>query len=277
LSVFLVGIGGAVGARDGIFNLPRFLLCMAGIVFAHCAVNLFNEHSDFKTGIDFHTLRTPFSGGSGNLPALALSPSSVLKAAILMLSLAFVIGIYLTFVAGWMVLAFMIAGGIAIVFYTPVLARFGFGEVFAGMCLGSFVVMGTYYAFTGHLTQNVAWLSVSPGVFTTLLLFLNEFPDAKADKDGGRRHWVILLGWKGATILYAALSIVSFGIMAAGVALHWFPKTLLLALLTLPLCILATVLTLRAAGDGKKMVPALGLNVCMILVSDILIAVAYLI
>jgi 1,4-dihydroxy-2-naphthoate octaprenyltransferase len=40
-------------------------LLLAGVVLAHISVNLFNEYSDYKTGIDFNTHRSPFSGGSG--------------------------------------------------------------------------------------------------------------------------------------------------------------------------------------------------------------------
>ena len=35
----------------------------------HVAVNALNEASDMTTGIDLRTTRTPFSGGSGTLPA----------------------------------------------------------------------------------------------------------------------------------------------------------------------------------------------------------------
>jgi 1,4-dihydroxy-2-naphthoate octaprenyltransferase len=42
-------------------------------VGVHVAVNALNEASDYKTGIDFNTERTPFSGGSGTLPAEQLS------------------------------------------------------------------------------------------------------------------------------------------------------------------------------------------------------------
>ncbi len=69
LSVVLTAIGGAAAAYDGFFSWPRFLLTVFGVVCAHAAVNLFNEYSDWRTGIDAATVRTPFSGGSGNLPA----------------------------------------------------------------------------------------------------------------------------------------------------------------------------------------------------------------
>ncbi|MDH5182207.1 MAG: prenyltransferase, partial [Gammaproteobacteria bacterium] len=50
-------------------DMMLFLLVLAGALCAHISVNAFNEYFDFKSGLDLHTTRTPFSGGSGSLPA----------------------------------------------------------------------------------------------------------------------------------------------------------------------------------------------------------------
>ena len=70
LSVVLTLIGGAVAAYDGVFKFWIFFMCTIGVVLAHIAVNLFNELSDHKTGVDDRTKPTPFSGGSGALRSL---------------------------------------------------------------------------------------------------------------------------------------------------------------------------------------------------------------
>ncbi|MBW1809953.1 MAG: prenyltransferase, partial [Deltaproteobacteria bacterium] len=61
LAILLVLIAGAVALYDGVFHGLNFGLAMFGTVLAHIAVNLFNELSDHKTGIDNNTRRTPFS------------------------------------------------------------------------------------------------------------------------------------------------------------------------------------------------------------------------
>jgi 1,4-dihydroxy-2-naphthoate octaprenyltransferase len=277
LSVILVLIGGSVSFRDGGFKGLRFALAMLGVVLAHVAVNLFNELSDHKTGIDHHTRRTPFSGGSGTLQLGLTSPGAVGMAACGALLVAFGIGLYLSWVSGWFLMVLIIAGGTATVFYTSHLARWVLGELAAGICLGSFVVLGTYYAQTGNLTSAVAWLSVPPGILTALLLFLNEFPDVEADRMGGRRHLVITLGWKRAAMVYTAALASSYLILIVGVILGLFPATVLLALLTLPLAFKAASTALRHGGEFEKMIPALGANVGLVLGTDLLIAVAYFI
>ena len=276
LSVVLVAIGGAVAKYDGIFRLPRFLLCLIGVTCAHIAVNLFNEVSDFRTGIDRKTRRTPFSGGSGNLPAGATSVRAVGAAAILMLTVAALIGFYLAMVAGWLLAVFACAGAAAILLYTPLLSRWGIGEAAAGLCLGSLVVVGTYYAMHGTLTLNVLLLSVIPGLLTALLLLLNEFPDVAADLAGGRKHLVIRLGYRGASMVYTASLALSYIILIAGVWTHLFPRPTLLACLTVPLSIIVSRDAFRAGEDFKFLVPMLGKNVIIVLGTDLLMAIGYL-
>jgi 1,4-dihydroxy-2-naphthoate octaprenyltransferase len=273
LSVMLVGMGGAAAFHDGAFNGIRFVPCMVGIVLAHSAVNLFNEHSDYATGIDNNTRRTPFSGGSGNLPAGRTTPRSVLAVAIALLSTALGIGIFLAAVSSWAVMLFVIAGGLAALLYTSHLSRWGLGEITAGMCLGSLVVIGTYFTLAGTITREVVLLSVPPGILTALLLLLNEFPDVQADRRGGRRHLVILLGWRGAAIVYTLALTLSYAMIVVGAIQRWFPPTVMLACLTLPLSAKAAITALRYGDRFEKMVPALGANVAMILGTDLLVAV----
>jgi 1,4-dihydroxy-2-naphthoate octaprenyltransferase len=173
------------------------------VVLTHISVNLFNELSDYRTGIDRHTFRTPFSGGSGMMQAGKTSPGAVAFAAYSSMAVSAAIGLYFFALRGWLILVFMIFGAVAIRFYTPVLARWLLGELFSGLTLGSFVVMGTYYALSGRLGIDIILLSIPPGILTSMLLFLNEFPDAEADRKGGRYHLVIHLGKKKSSTLYA--------------------------------------------------------------------------
>ncbi len=45
----------------------KIFLVVIGAIAAHISVNTFNEYFDFKSGLDFKTMKTPFSGGSGAL------------------------------------------------------------------------------------------------------------------------------------------------------------------------------------------------------------------
>jgi 1,4-dihydroxy-2-naphthoate polyprenyltransferase len=290
LAVFLVGIGLAVTWKflpsvNGDFNFIHAALIMAGVVLTHISVNLFNEYSDYKTGIDFNTQRSPFSGGSGMIVSGNTSLRSVLIVAVLSLAVAFGIGLYFSIVAHWSILVIAVVGGLTIVLYTPVLARFMLGELFSGLMLGTMVVIGTYIAMTASpemglgqiLTAELLLISIPPGILTSLLLLINEFPDAEADRRGGRKHLVIRFGRQKAAWIYTFGVFLAFGIIIALPILGMASTWIYLALIPLPLAMNACFLAIRHNNDNKKILTAMGNNVITVLATDLLLAIAILI
>jgi 1,4-dihydroxy-2-naphthoate octaprenyltransferase len=117
-------------------------------------------------------------------------------------------------------------------------------------------------------------VSIPPGILTALLLLLNQFPDSEADKQGGRKHLVITLGYKGAAYIYTAGVIATFFTILvlplAGISSYW----LYLGLLPLPVIIPATMKTLKFYNNIEKLIPALGANIVTVLLTDALLALA---
>ena len=77
------------------FNWTNALLVFIGALSAHTSVNALNEYSDFVSGLDFQTNKTPFSGGSGSLPQCPEARLSVLVAGLLGIAITVIIGIIL--------------------------------------------------------------------------------------------------------------------------------------------------------------------------------------
>jgi 1,4-dihydroxy-2-naphthoate polyprenyltransferase len=75
----------------------------------------------------------------------------------------------------------------------------------------------------------------APGILTSLLLLINQFPDTEAGKEGGRKHLVICFGKQKAAYIYAFGLLLTYGIIAAlpffGVTSRW----IFLALIPLPI------------------------------------------
>ncbi|MCK9413226.1 MAG: prenyltransferase [Prolixibacteraceae bacterium] len=257
-------------------------LIIFGTIMAHASVNLFNEYSDHLTGIDKNTKRTPFSGGSGMMNSGLTEPLSVLIAAIATLLIAGSIGIYFGIVVHWSLFVIMLTGAFSIVYYTPLLTKLMLGELFSGLTLGTLVVLGTFIALTATpgqplatlLPQEVILVSIPPGILTALLLLLNQFPDTEADRQGGRKHLVIKLGYKNAAFVYVAGVAATFLIILilplAGISSFW----LYLGLLPLPVIINATKTTLKYYNNIDKLIPALGANIVTVLLTDALLALA---
>ncbi len=286
LAVLLVAIGIALAFKylpnGSNISWLSISLVLIGSVLAHASVNLFNEYSDHLTGIDKNTKRTPFSGGSGMINSGFTNPSAVLAAAVATLLIAGAIGIFFGITAHWSIFLIMILGAFSIVAYTPLLTKFMLGELFSGLTLGTLVVLGTFIALTAKPGQSlesllpfeVIMISIPPGILTSLLLLLNQFPDAEADKKGGRKHLVIKLGAQKAAYVYTAGVVATFVIILAlpltEVSSYW----LYLGLVPLPLVIKATTTALQYNTNMEKLVPALGANIVTVLLTDALLAVS---
>jgi 1,4-dihydroxy-2-naphthoate octaprenyltransferase len=286
LAVLLVLIGIALSFKylpsDHSIRWIDMLLIIFGTVMAHASVNLFNEYSDHLTGIDKNTKRTPFSGGSGMMVSGLTKPSAVLSAAVVTLLIAGSVGIYYGITAHWILFVIMLTGAFSITFYTPLLTKLMLGELFSGLTLGTLVVLGTFIALTATPGQpletllpfEVIMISIPPGILTSLLLFLNQFPDSEADRKGGRKHLVITLGYKNAATLYVAGVVATFLIIIilplAGVSSFW----LYLGLIPIPFIFKASLTTLKFYNNIDKLIPALGANIVTVLLTDALLALA---
>lgn len=275
LPFVLVLIGIAAAYKDGYQNWGHSVLLIVGAVLANISVNLFNEVSDYHTRIDAHTMRTTFSGGSGMLQAGKTSPKTVLVVAYGTLVAAAAIGFYFCFTKGWLLLIPMVTGGCAIRFYTSHFAKWLFGEFIAGLTIGTFVVLGTYYVLTGRLPVEIIFISVPPGILTSMLLFLNEFPDAEADGKGGRYHLVIHFGKATSARLYAVTLLIVYSLILAAPFILNIPYTVLIALMTSPLALKSVMRVLKYHSDTPRLIPALGMNVGIVIFTDLLLAVGY--
>ena len=150
------------------------------------------------------------------------------------------------------------------------------GELASGITLGSFVVIGAYFVQTKAISSGIVWASIPPGILTLLLLLLNEFPDSEADRAGGRRHLVIILGKHYAAGVYSAFLLAVYLILSAGVIFGDLPAPVLIGLATTPLAAIAAWRALRFGHDTGKLVPALGMNVIVVLATDFLMALGFI-
>jgi len=268
----LVASGAAAAAWDGAFSWPRTLLAAVGLVSLHMAVNIFNEWSDMRTGIDLHTERTPFSGGSGTLPAGGMSTGTAFWFGVACSGLGLAIGVWFIQQVGWVLLPIIVAGAISVVAYTDVLARIGVGEMSAGFGLGAGPVIGSALVQSGEWSEAAAWVAIPAFCMTFNLLLLNEFPDETADREGGRRNLVILMGRKKAAMIYAVAGLCTPAAIVFAVAAGALPLPCLVALV--PSLMLAKPLKWALRDpEASVPIPALGANVIWNLATNTVLAV----
>jgi 1,4-dihydroxy-2-naphthoate octaprenyltransferase len=250
-------------------------LASVGAVCAHAAVNALNEFSDFHTGVDMRTERTPFSGGSGTLQRLPELAGYALGIGLALALITALIGGYFWLRTGPAILPVGVTGLAAVLLYTPWLNKNPLLCLVApGLGFGTCMVMGTDVVLGGGYSWAAFGASLVPFFLVNNLLLLNQFPDVAADRAGGRRHFVIAHGLRAGAVVYAVFHAGAFLSLAASVGLGWLPPLALLGLVTLPIAARAaqSAFQYEAVSSNSKLVPALAMNVAVTLLTPTLVA-----
>jgi 1,4-dihydroxy-2-naphthoate octaprenyltransferase len=277
LSLVLAVLASGMALASGVFNLTYAVLAFLGLLLLHVSVNTLNDYHDYRSGVDLETNRTPFNGGSGFLPLGMLKPGGVLALGLGSFSLAVPIGVYFVLQRGFSIMPLFLIGGLMVLSYTTFLTRLGGGiaEASAGLGLGTLPVIGIYYIITGNFTAEALFASVPSGILVTNLLLLNEIPDAEADMAGKRKTLPIILGKKKAAVVYSALTITTYVWIILGVLAGSMPAWTLLACCTLPFAFKAIAGSFAHEDEGK-FVAAQGANVMVVLLTQLLIGVGFI-
>ncbi len=269
----LVGLGTALWSK-GQVNWFYFVLALIGGVAAHISVNAFNEYFDFKTGLDAHTQRTPFSGGSGTLPSNPELARSAWITAWVTFAIVGLIGLFFARVWGWTLIPLGILGLILLYGYTVWMTRNSLLCLLApGLGFGPLMVMGTHFVLTGEYSWVALIASLVPFFLVSDLLLLNQFPDVEADQSIGRRHFPIAAGRKASGYLYIGFLLAAYLVIILGVVFGFLPKFALLGLLTLVLAVKVIRGVLANSENVPALIPSMGQNVLINLITPVLVAV----
>lgn len=231
LPFMLIAVGAAAQGWAGGFHLGRTLLALVGLIAMHVAVNALNEASDYETGIDLDTMRTPFSGGSGTLPEGLLDAGKARRLAYGAVLVAALCAVWLFLQIGRPLVPLVLAGLVLVLGYTPWFTRLGIGELAAGLGLGYLPVLGTAVVQNGDAAPAAVAAAVPAFFMTFNLLLLNEFPDELADRSGGRRNLVLMTGRRTAARIYVGAVAATLLAIVLFVAQGTIPVWCLLGLL----------------------------------------------
>ena len=273
----LLGLATAIWTTGSI-NWFHFILVVIGALSAHISVNVFNEYFDFKSGLDAKTTRTPFSGGSGRLPQSPEMEKSVLVMAWAFFGLTGLIGLYFVFTVGTALIPLGILGLVVIYFYTEWITRYPLICLIApGLGFGPLMVMGTDFVLTGNYSLTALIASLVPFFLVSNLLLLNQYPDVEADQSIGRKHYPIAIGKENSSLIYIAFLIAPFLMIGLGITAGYLPISSLIGLLSLVLAIPVIRGVRKNAESFEGLIPLLGQNVVINLVTPVLVAVGIMV
>lgn len=225
LPIILVGTGYVAAEYTGETNIIRTILALFGLLTIHIAVNILNEVSDYRTGIDENTEDTPFSGGSKSLINSDVSIKKVERVGQAFIIPSLVTGLYFVVIVGTIMLPIFIIGIIIAYTYTDYLTNYSLGEIGMALGLGALPIIGTDIVQNGEIGLVSMVIAVPISLVAFNLLLMNEFPDVEADRKGGRKNLIHRFGRKGASRIYmmvAVLTHVSVFVIYIGTDISWF-------------------------------------------------------
>lgn len=211
-------LGAAVAAHEGPLAWGWLALTAIGVLFIETGKNASGELVDDRSGVDASVApedRSPFSGGKRVLVEGLLTRRQTAGVAWVGYGVAIVAGLVLSAYRHPDVLWLGLVGmGLAYYYHAnPLrLSYRGLGEAAVALTYGPLIACGTYLVQRREWGDQVWWVSLPLGVLIGAFLWINEFPDARADRGGGKRTLVVQLGPRAASRVYV-------GIVAAAYAL----------------------------------------------------------
>jgi 1,4-dihydroxy-2-naphthoate octaprenyltransferase len=234
-SIIPVLVGTAIAAQDE-FHPLLFVLALIGSVAIHAGTNLVNDYFDHVKGTD----SAESLGPSGVIQRGILSARAVLAGGIVAFTAGAAVGLVITAMTGWPVLALGIASVLAGYFYTASpfsLAYRGLGEVVVFVFMGPVIVVGAYYV----QTQTWAWepfvASVPVGLLVAAILHANNIRDIEGDRRNHKWTLAALAGRPVADYEYVALMLGGYAVIVAMTIAGAAPWPVLVTLLSLPLAV----------------------------------------
>lgn len=281
LGVTLVGclLGLASAHHGGAALAPlKAFLTVAFALVAHAGINVLNDYYDALNGSDAANTerRFPYTGGSRFIQNGLISVSAMGIYGYALLVAVVPAGLWLTQASAPGLLWIGVAGlAVGWAYSAPpfkLMSR-GLGEA-AVACGWLIVVVGADFVQRGAFS----WAPVAAGLGYALLvaniLFINQFPDVKADAAAGKRNLVVRLGPDRARWLYPAIAAAAHLWLGGAVLAGAVPATALVALGSAIPAFAAWRTLAREARRPAALDPALRATVGAALVHGALLAAA---
>ncbi len=257
----------------GSLDAQGIWLALLGAVAASITVNVLNEYVDFRSGLDLETIRTPFSGGSGTLPAHPELAGPTLAMGLLSLATVIAIGIWLLVERGLGLLPVGVAGVLLIVFYSTWVVRHPLVCLVApGFGFGTLMVMGTAWVAAGKFSTAAFAASLVPFFLVNNLLLLNQFPDVDADRRAARKTLPITIGRRRSSYVYLAFALLGGAALVLSIAMGWLPPAAAVGLIGFACALPVFFGALRHGADTDRLKPWMALNTVICLVTPLLVA-----
>jgi 1,4-dihydroxy-2-naphthoate octaprenyltransferase len=229
----LLGLASAHAGGAALDPVTAFVTLFFALV-AHAGINVLNDYYDALNGSDAANAerRYPYTGGSRLIQngLIGLGATGIFGYALL--AAVVPAGLWLAHQSApgliWIGLAGLAAGWAYSAPPFQLMSR-GLGEA-AVACGWLIVVLGADYVQRGAFSWAPLVAGLPYALHVANLLFINQFPDVKADAAAGKRNLVVRLGPQRARRLYPAIAIAAYAWLAGAVLGGALPALALVAL-----------------------------------------------
>ncbi|WP_239451857.1 1,4-dihydroxy-2-naphthoate polyprenyltransferase [Frondihabitans sp. PAMC 28766] len=195
-------LGSSAASTINRFDWPLAVLCFVVALFLQVGVNYANDYSDGIRGTDKYRLGPPRLTGGG-----VANPKRVRNVAFASFAVAAAAGIAVIVITQfWWMFAIGAACVVAAWFYTGGKRPYGYnamGEIFVFVFFGLVATVGTYFVQAHQIREVAVVMAIMIGLFSCAVLMVNNIRDIDQDRLAGKRTLAVVLGQRGARIVYA--------------------------------------------------------------------------
>ncbi len=206
----VVGLGAALAVHVA-FRVDTAIGCLVVALLLQVVANMANDLSDFHRGAD-----TPDRAGPTRVAAAGLVTPRQLEVAIAMaIGVAGLVGLWLTWIGGPVVVALGALAIVAALAYTGGPWPYGYrglGEVFVFVFFGLVAVAGTAYLQALRFEPLFVVAAIPVGALITAVLVVNNLRDIPTDAAAGKRTLAVILGRRATSAEYGILLAAAFAV-----------------------------------------------------------------
>ncbi|WP_414197717.1 prenyltransferase [Pseudomonas sp. F1_0610] len=259
-------------------NLLTAFLSLLGMLLMQASSNVLNDYYDALNGTDaVNTERIfPFTGGSRFIQNGVMTEREVAVYGFSLLFAVGVIGLLLMYFVGLQLLWIGLVGGLLGWAYSaPPLSlnSRGLGEISVAIAFGILIPLGAALVQQGDLTWFPILAGIPLAALVANLLYINQFPDYKADKQAGKHHLVVRLGPQRARWGYLIITAFGYCVLALLIGINYLPYWAGLGFLALPFSLMAGIQLLKFAEQPQHLLKGIQCTIVGLMAHGVLLSV----
>jgi 1,4-dihydroxy-2-naphthoate octaprenyltransferase len=261
-SIFPATLGATISwAVDQTFSSTIFSLVLFGVVMNHLALNMTDDYYDYKHSVDQLKPgeKNPYTGGSGTLSSKQIKPQHMRKAFTICYTIAIIIGLYLIWKIGWLILIFCLIGIFCSIFYTMPPIQFshrGVGELTQLISFGTIIGLGSYYTQTQNITPEAFLATLPMGIMLFSMITINEIPDSETDKMAGKLTLIAKYGKRVGVKIYILSWILTYTLIIIASTFQLISPISLISLASIPFVYRSIKLLKQRYDNPIELAPA---------------------